>query len=190
MLALAAQRLGTNTFMGSSQISLKVLILALIPLLVYFTGSIMIQEGSFSQQLSWIYKISQFVTYCCVNALGCIDLAGPMLVFYFWISDLKLTINNVILVGSKSQLKYFEEILEDYLKLKHAAEPLCFMAFANVQLLCNLAVYLAFQGDIISSWFSGRKNNKFQYNHMKKGLFIMHIFKRKNAPKPNVCEGR
>ena len=102
VLALAAQRLGTNAFLGSSQMSLKSHLLALIPFLVNITGCILDQSMLFSQQNSWFSNISLFGTLCLINGLGLIDMTGSLFVSFSWISDLKLKINVVLAESTAS----------------------------------------------------------------------------------------
>ena len=177
ILPFTAQRFGTNTFTGESQMSLKAQIMALIPFLMFITGNVLNQVSGFDQTLPWISKICLIVTLCFINVFGFIDCAAVVLVFYSWIIDLKLKINRT-LTESKSQLSHYDKIYHDYSKLKNAMEPITFMIFCLVQLLCIASVYLAFTGKLIFYLEQNQKsvNRDFKYQFTSISLRTLSWF--------------
>ncbi|XP_023343395.1 uncharacterized protein LOC111712875 [Eurytemora carolleeae] len=149
LIALAAERLGNNTFTGKSHITLKTFIAIITPQLLYAAGCVLNQLPLFTLDISWVSKCVLSITLIFVNSLALIDIFLLVSTCYLWVLDFKMKIAELLNQDKATiQINNFEKINNDYLSLKHALEPATFAEFSFVQLLCVVSVYLAFKGNI------------------------------------------
>ena len=150
LIALAAERLGNNTFTGKSHITLKTFIAIITPQLLYAAGCVLNQLPLFTLDISWVSKCVLSITLIFVNSLALIDIFLLVSTCYLWVLDFKMKIAELLNQDKATiQINNFEKINNDYLSLKHALEPATFAEFSFVQLLCVVSVYLAFKGNIV-----------------------------------------
>lgn len=145
LLTITAKRLGQEACNGMSSMPCKALLLIITIEMLFYSGAVLLQLPAFYTQ-SMVSTILLASSEAILFIIGITDYFVTFSTTYNWTLDLKLKIKILLREYAKAQHREFEGILKHYSNLKTAFEPLCFVIFSLVQMLCIASIYLAVAG--------------------------------------------
>lgn len=145
LLTLTAKRLGQEACNGMSTMPCLALLLISTVEMLFYSGAVLLQLPAFYTH-SVLSTVLLASSEAILILIGVTDYFVTFSTTYMWTLDLKLKIKILLREYSKAQLGEFEDILKHYSDLKTAFEPLCFVIFPLVQILCIASIYLAVAG--------------------------------------------